>query len=503
MQRLFFVIFILFPLFLFSQENQINENGYSIFYHDNGKISSEGILRNGKPDGYWKTYNEAGILVSEGNRKDFELDSLWKFYSDAAQLVMEITYKNDKKNGIRTIFRNDETIEETFENDIKNGPSYFYYPDGNLKKSIPFEDGLENGLAKEFANDKRIITLITYKKGFITNRQRINRFDQQNKKQGKWKYFHKNGIVSLEGSFKHGKKHGYFKTFDKKGNLLEAQKWINGEEIINVAELSKLEIRKEYYPSGQVKTIASFKNDVPEGVRKEFAADGEIERSFILKNGQVIGEGLITEKGEKDGFWKEYFDSGKLKAEGNYKKDIRTGQWKFYHRNKQLEQIGQYDDTGKFIGEWKWYYENGSLLRKEFYRNGLADGLMTEYDPQDNIVAEGDYINGLENGFWSYNYGDIKLEGDYIDGQRNGKWKHYFGDGTLSFEGSFVDDNPNGHHVYYWPNGMVKDDGNYVMGKKNGEWTQYANDGAILLVIQYQQGIEKKYDGIKISSDNK
>jgi len=39
-----------------AQKKQVNPNGYNKFYYPNGQISSEGMMRNGKPDGYWITY---------------------------------------------------------------------------------------------------------------------------------------------------------------------------------------------------------------------------------------------------------------------------------------------------------------------------------------------------------------------------------------------------------------------------------------------------------------
>ncbi len=484
-----------------TQENEIDPNGYNIFYHENGVKSSEGYMRDGKPDGYWKTYNEDGILISEGNRKNFKLDSLWKFYNDEGKPIMEVNYKNDLKNGKRIIYRKDEIIEENFKDDVKEGLAVYYYPDTSVKKTVNYVNGLEEGLAKEYAKNGRVITLITYKKGYITDREKINRFDQQRQKHGKWKYYYDNGIVRLEGKYNHGLKDGYFKEYDKKGNLISTSKYVEGEKQEKVEELTKTEIRKDYYPSGQVKTVACYKDGVHEGVVKEYSEDGQIEKAFIYKNGVVIGEGLLTEKGEKDNYWKEYYDDGKLKAEGKYDRDKRIGEWKFYHENGNLEQIGKYNEEGKYHGEWKWFYENGNLLREESYYNGFADGLMTEYDENRNIIAQGDYIEGLENGFWIYEYGDTRMEGDYMDGMRNGLWKHYYSDGKLSFKGKFVDDNPNGRHVYYWDNGNVKDEGNYIMGRKDGEWKKYSYDGILLMIITYDNGKEIKYDGIRIETD--
>ena len=58
-----------------------NPNGLNKFYYDNGALSSEGFMKEGKPDGYWKNYYKNGKIKIEGNRKFFLLDSLWKFLS--------------------------------------------------------------------------------------------------------------------------------------------------------------------------------------------------------------------------------------------------------------------------------------------------------------------------------------------------------------------------------------------------------------------------------------
>lgn len=53
-----------------------DQNTYNVFYHPDGNISSEGVMRNGKPDVYWKTYHKKGRIKSEGNRVDYEFDAL-------------------------------------------------------------------------------------------------------------------------------------------------------------------------------------------------------------------------------------------------------------------------------------------------------------------------------------------------------------------------------------------------------------------------------------------
>lgn len=505
------LIFFSVVLFLTAVSQDIKDtvqDGYKVFYHENGVIASEGTMRDGRPDGYWKTYNEEGVLIAEGNRKNFELDSTWKFYDEEGEIKMEINYRKGKKEGPRITYRQDGRIVEHFADGIKEGYERHYYPDGTLRKEIMFREGLEQGLAKEYGEDGRVITLITYKSGFIVDRQVINRYDGSGHKHGPWKFFYDNGIVRMEGTYRRGLEDGYFKEYDREGNLIGMMKYDNGRLVEGARELAKLEVRKDYYPDGKPRVVASYNEEgEPEGVRREYAPDGTIENSYIFKNGIMIGEGIVTEKGERDGFWKEYYDSGRLRAEGEYNKDTKTGPWKYYYENGTLSQEGTYNSEGNPEGEWRWYYENGALLREEYYYLGKLDGLMVDYDENGEVLAQGEFIEGLEEGDWFFEYGDARIEGSYSEGMRNGEWKYYWvppgygAEKVLRFQGRFIDDNPHGRHVYYWDNGKRKDEGEYVMGLKEGDWISYNYDGTPFLVVHYENGKETRYDGMKIQAN--
>ena len=76
--KLFYLFIIYIVRFFFfsgsiilAQETYVDPNGYNTFYFQNGNVSSEGILKDGKPIGYWKTYYDNGQIKSEGNRKNF------------------------------------------------------------------------------------------------------------------------------------------------------------------------------------------------------------------------------------------------------------------------------------------------------------------------------------------------------------------------------------------------------------------------------------------------
>lgn len=495
--------FITFAL-LAQDDTNINPNGYNIFYGEDSVKVSEGTMRNGKPDGYWKNYYSSGILKSEGNRKDFELDSIWKFYNEEGKIILEISYKTGKKNGFRITHQGNEIIKENFINDVKQGNTLVYFPNNKIKARTPFVNGLEEGRAREYDINGNIIQLITYKKGYITNRERINRYDSDNMPHGSWKWFTDDEqIVLIDGNYKHGLKHGYFKEYDKDGNLISATKYIDGEKYEKAEELQKLDIRTDYYPNGKVKVVATYTKDgVPEGVRREYNEKGEVEKSFIFRYGKIVGEGIFTDAGQKQGNWKEYYNDGSLKATGNYKNDLHDGLWKYYYKNGQLEEIGNYVE-GQPDSKWFWYYSNGALLREEHFYDGLPDGMLTEYDKDGNIITQGDYLEGKKEGYWIYQIGDTKDEGDYAEDTRNGLWKSYYAKGNLRFEGKFIDDNPNGEHTWYWDNGKIKQQGSYVMGRKSRDWKKFDENGIPIIIISYSGGKEVKYNGISIISDRK
>ncbi len=496
--------FLMLMLFGLSAQDTsaINPNGYNKFYFEDGTLASEGSMLNGKPDGYWKNYHVNGLLKSEGNRKNFLLDSLWKFYNDEGKIILEINYTEGKKNGFRVTYQGEEVTKENFVNDTKEGHSFVLFPNGSVKLKIPFINGLEEGLAREYDLKGTTVQLITYKKGYVVERERINRYDADSLPHGKWKwFFDEDEVLRMEGAFRHGLKNGYFKEYDHEGNLLVATKYIDGEIQEMAEELMKLDVRTDYYPNGKVKVVGTYNKDgLPEGVRREYNEEGKVEKAFIFRKGRIIGEGVFTDAGEKEGNWKEFFPDGKLKATGPYIKDRKEGLWKFYYKSGQLEQVGAYLD-GMPDSSWRWFFSNGNLLREEFFFEGKSDGLMTEYDLEGDVVTQGDYIEGKREGKWFYQAGDNRDEGEYIEGLRNGLWTSYFAEGTVNYEGKYIDDLPNGKHSWYWDNGKIKKEGKYVMGRKNGEWRKYDSNGFPLIAISYVNGKEVKYDGI-IVDDN-
>ena len=79
------------------QENVTLKDGYQVFKYPNGTVSSEGMIKNGKPEGFWKSYYVTGVKKSEGKRTNFLLDSIWIFYDQAGDTTEKIIICTGRK----------------------------------------------------------------------------------------------------------------------------------------------------------------------------------------------------------------------------------------------------------------------------------------------------------------------------------------------------------------------------------------------------------------------
>lgn len=474
---------------------------YVKLYHPNGELASEGTLRNGVPDGYWKSYHVNGNIKSEGNRHNEVLDSLWKFYDLDGQLYVSITYKDDLKQGPRTTYSEGvKTKVEQFENNQLHGITEFFYPDGNVKKTIPFVEGKEQGMGYEYDEEGMIITLLTYNSGVLTKKRNINRRDDDGNRQGIWMTFHKNMRIEVEGNYTDDLKNGFFKYYTKTGNLIKTERWIMGVLQEPDATTEKLEIRRELDPNtGHISKVGPYLQGKKEGVHREYDEEGNVIGGGIYSLGQILAEGITDDLGRRQKHWKFYYQTGELKEEGGYKDGKRHGNWKYYFIDGRIEQEGRFNND-KPDGLWTWYYDNGQVWREEEYMRGLRDGPFKEMDKQGNVIANGKYVEGFRDGDWFYQVGNVRQEGRYFDGERDGEWNHYYtSNDQLRFNGKYINGMREGRHTWYYDNGQVEIRGKYSGGRKEGIWEFFNRNGFKYLTITYKNDEEVEYNGSKIT----
>ena len=130
--------------------------------------------------------------------------------------------------------------------------------------------------------------------------------------------------------------------------------------------------------------------------------------------------------------------------------------------------------TGKYIvydikGNGKEYNYKDELVFEGEYLNGTRNRKGKEYY-NGKLEYEGEYLNGKRNGKGKeyYDNGNLQFDGEYSNGKRQGKGKEYYDKDKLKFEGEFLNDKKHGKGKEYYDNGKLKFEGEFLYGRK---WT--------------------------------
>ncbi len=493
---------------LSSQEQRTNR-GMVQFFYPNGQVSSEGIMKNDKPDGYWRTYYVTGVIKSEGKRTNFLLDSIWNFFNQAGELTLEISYKLGEKSGFSNSYsyNNPENpgkptliSKELYGRRIKEGSSYYYHPTGELKLMVFYKEGKKQGLSREFTRDSTLITVLKYNDNYVVDRERVNRLDPEGNKQGTHREYYVNGNIKKEEHYLDNQLHGYYREFSGNGDLVLAIRYERGQIMEEIDEDMKelLDMKSTFDEQGRLIFTGGYKEGVPIGIHRFYDTAGVVENAhFYNELGQKISEGIIDEQGRRSGSWKDFYFSGEVRATGTYLNNERSGPWTYNFRSGGVEQKGRFE-RGRYRGTWNWFYPDGNRWREESYFNGREDGEFVEYDERGNILTKGEYINGEKEGEWIYQVGDHEERGRYVIGLREGTWKHYYNDGSVKYEGYYTQGNPDKRHKYFYPNGALKEEQYYQMGIREKTWKKYDAEGNLVMTIAYKQNEEQRINGIRI-----
>ncbi len=503
-----FLILAMWHMPLFSQEGE-TENGEVQFFYPNDQVSSEGIMRDGKPDGYWRTYYVTGVVKSEGKRTNFLLDSLWNFYNQASELTEQISYKIGERSGYsnKYIYNNPQNpgqstliSSELYVFGKKEGSSFYYHPTGELKLIVFYNGGKKQGLSREFSKDSTLITVVQYKDNYVIERERVNRTDEQGNKQGTFRNYYENGRIKKEENYLNNQLHGYYREFDGKGELVMALRYERGTIVEEIDEDMKelLDMKSTFDSEGRLIFTGGYKEGVPVGIHRFFDTAGVVENAYLYNElGQKVSEGIIDQQGRRKGAWTDFYSSGEVQAKGNYQNNQRSGSWTYFQEKGSIEQKGRFE-RGRYMGLWNWYYPNGNKWREESYFNGREDGMFVEYDQGGNILTKGDYIGGEKEGEWIYQVGDHEERGSFVIGLREGTWKYYYPSGSVKYEGSYSQGNPDKRHKYYYPDGKLKEEQYYEMGIREKNWKKYDEEGNLVMTITYKNNNEQRINGVKI-----
>jgi antitoxin component YwqK of YwqJK toxin-antitoxin module len=496
---------VCFPFLNVSAQNHsvdlhlCNSGTFTQFLYPSGSVSSEGCLNKGSADGVWTTYFEDGKIKSRGEYLNNQLTGKWLFYYVNSSLEKELNYYEDKKNGVEINYSEDGIILKysNWINDLKEGEERRYYPDGIIQHVSYFEEGIKEGKGRQYARDGRIIAFKTYKNGVIFSSEIFNRFDKEYKKTALWKDFYESLIIREEGPFTEGLKHGIFRYYDPRGDLIDIIRYELGIEKEDEDILDTSEVIRIYHPNGQIAEESVYKRGLRDGVSREYNEVGEIIGGGVYYEGILLEKGKTDKQGNKTGLWKFYYKYGEIKSEGIFMKSLREGSWIFYYETGEIEQKGNYAQ-GEFDGKWQWWFINTEIKREEHYKKGVEDGDFIEYDRGGQILLEGVYKEGKRDGEWLYHVNDHREVGAYINGKKDGVWIHSYKEGKRRFRGEYSYGEPVGLHRVWSEEGKLLSTGHYKNGVKHGKWEHFTKEGLIDHTYKHKYGDLLKVDGRRV-----
>ncbi|HQA87117.1 MAG TPA: hypothetical protein PK448_06070 [Bacteroidales bacterium] len=114
------------------------------------------------------------------------------------------------------------------------------------------------------------------------------------KEEGKWTFFHKNGVKWSEGTYRKGEKIGPWKMWYDNGAISQDYYADNGPF-------------KSYYLSGRAESIGAFKDGKRDGEWIFYHPNGQLFKKCIYINDSINGS--VT----------EYYDNGAKHFKGSYR----------------------------------------------------------------------------------------------------------------------------------------------------------------------------------------
>ncbi|HTB25798.1 MAG TPA: tetratricopeptide repeat protein [Puia sp.] len=566
-------------------------DGPSKEFYENGQLNTEGIYKKGANEGEWKTYFDNGKLKSRVNYVNKKQDGIEENFYEEGPLKTTYTYKNgqlygesvsydkDQKPYAKFKFSNnklesaiyfDKTGKQISSSEIKNnrlefdifladgtktthrtlnkngeidGTETSYYPSGKISEIAEYLDGEKNGLNTEY-----------YQNGNKKSEQNL----KNGKENGKFIKYFPNGQIEIEGWFVDGNEAGYWNYYNELGNLEVRNYMVNGvlsgykteyypngaksiekkiykgllEEMKQYDSTGKLLIYDSFphftgkflllYPDGKKMQECNYVNGSFEGPLTQYYFDGSLEFTQYYKGGLL------------DSNYAAYEYHNIKTVEGQYKAGKKTGLWKYYKDDGQLNWTENFA-YNELNGRSQYFSNDRKIIRELMFRNDERDGRSTTLDPDGSILFsiqydEGDvmgysylakdgnpvpeirtdhgklqitsffqnglpsrkcqYVDNVLNGtdILYYSNGKLRSQSNLAYGLYEGVLKEYYPNGNTSRICNYLDDHSHGMCLEYNVNGVLIREINYYVGTRHGNAKYYSENGSLLETRYYYDG---------------
>jgi len=121
--------------------------------------------------------------------------------------------------------------------------------------------------------------------------------------------------------------------------------------------------------SKKTKETTISKDDKLIEVRKEYWENGNLKSEVPYKKSYGIGWKKVKTKLIPHGIAKNYYENGVLEKEDPYVEGEREGVVKLYREDGSLQLTAEYKNS-KRNGKSVYYYSDGTVMEEEYYKDG-------------------------------------------------------------------------------------------------------------------------------------
>jgi antitoxin component YwqK of YwqJK toxin-antitoxin module len=187
-----------------------------------------------------------------------------KTYWENGQLKSEMSYKDDKLNGVAVWYyeNGEKELEAHYKDNVLDGPLLRWYENGLPEVESYYEDGLLQG---------RAVTYNGFGKLVLEENYRNDTLD------GKYYKFYDDGAPQIAGAYADGMFDGRWIYYNNHGKIVGMGEFDHGSGT-----------QKAWWPNGQIKREVTYVNNLKNGAERWYNQDGELEKVVYYEDGEEI-----------------------------------------------------------------------------------------------------------------------------------------------------------------------------------------------------------------------
>jgi antitoxin component YwqK of YwqJK toxin-antitoxin module len=243
---------------------------------------------------------------------------------------------------------------------------------------------------------------------------------------------------------------------------------------------------REYKPESKVEE-GNYSDNRKQGLWKKYWPSGKVRSEINYTDGKPEGEYIL------------YYENGKIEEHSHWYNSRNKGEFWRYYMNGNPQQYFLFAENGKRNGPQKYYHENGKLAMEVTIVNGQESGTMRRYSADGKLTEEKTFENGV------LKQGASKKYKEEVPAPIVSKDPY---DESVGKESKVTADKPNkaqlfkpnGFNTLYDRNGAVTQSGEFSNGRLyDGKWYRYNTDGILIRVEIYKGG---KFIGLGVIGEN-